>query len=108
MWMKANQMPSVENQFCDASECRKAPPKAGLFHVPLIKPSTHLGHISSLRSFLSLNDLEFDLIALGEGFETGSTDRAEVNKDVWSSLPRNEAKSLGVVEPFYRSSDACH
>jgi len=21
MWMKANQMPSVENQFCDASEC---------------------------------------------------------------------------------------
>jgi len=26
MWMKANQMPSVENQFCDASERKKALP----------------------------------------------------------------------------------
>jgi len=42
MWMKANQMPPVENTFCDVRRCsfagwarfslnEKAPPEAGLF-----------------------------------------------------------------------------
>jgi hypothetical protein len=29
--MKANQMPPVENQFCDAHECKKAPASGAFF-----------------------------------------------------------------------------
>src|SRR6266566_1891774 len=33
MWMKANQMPSVENQFCDARKCKRAPLGGALFAI---------------------------------------------------------------------------
>src|SRR5437868_6382942 len=69
---------------------------------------TDLGHVCSLWSFLALHDFEFDFIAFSERLETASPDRAEMNEHVRSAFPRDEAKSFGVVEPFDRSSDACH
>jgi len=65
-------------------------------------------HVRSLRSFLALNDFEFNLIALREGLEARATYRAEVHEDIWPSFARYEAKSLGVVEPFDRTRDSCH
>jgi hypothetical protein len=37
MWMKANQMPSVENQFCD-TYCKKGSPGIELFATRSKKP----------------------------------------------------------------------
>jgi hypothetical protein len=85
---------------------RKSPDKRGFFVSKT--GSADFSHVRSLRSFLSLYDLELDFVALGERLESGATDRAEMDKDVRATLSRNEAKSLGVVEPFDRSSDACH
>jgi len=48
--------------------------------------SACLRDVRGLRSFLTLNYLKFDLIALSERFETGSTDRAEMDKDVRATL----------------------
>jgi len=70
--------------------------------------STDFCHIRGLWSFLALNNFEFYLIALGERFESGSTDRAEVHENIGASLARYETKPLGVVEPFYRTRNACH
>src|SRR2546423_15507435 len=77
--------------------CRKSP-----------RILTDLGHVCSLWSFLALHDFELDFIAFSERLETASADRAEMNEHVRSAFPRDEAKSFGVVEPFDRSSDACH
>jgi hypothetical protein len=64
----------------------KKPRVAGLFVSSWMIRSTCLGDVGGLRAFLTLNDLEFDLIALSERLETRSTDRAEMDKDVRASL----------------------
>src|SRR5207237_5056674 len=48
------------------------------------------------------------LIALGEALEPGRLDRGEVNEDVRSPLPADEAKPLGVIEPFHGAGHASH
>src|SRR5205823_13862070 len=85
----------------------KGPAVRGLF-LKLEFRSAHFGNICRLRSFLALYHLELDFITLGERLETASTDRAEVNEHIRSPFPRDEAKSLRVVEPFDCASDACH
>jgi hypothetical protein len=68
------------------SQCKKKPRRAGLFLEWNRGQSACLGDVSGLRSLLTLNYLELDLIALSERFETGSTDRAEMDKDVRATL----------------------
>ena len=96
-------MPPAENQFCEPLT-QKSPNEWGFW----LRRSTDFCHVRSLRSFLALHNFELDFIALGERLESGSTNCAEMHKNVRASLTRNEAKSLGVVEPFDRASDACH
>jgi hypothetical protein len=64
----------------------KKPREAGLFMSERTDRSTCLGDVGGLRSFLTLNHLELDLIALSERLEARSTDRAEMDKDVWAPL----------------------
>src|SRR5436190_2512475 len=81
VWMKANQMPTVESQLCDGGDAQKSPRcgqsvsrmdrtkkprRAGRVFPRYRKKSADFGHISGLGSFLSLHDFEFDFIALGE------------------------------------------
>jgi hypothetical protein len=70
--------------------------------------SADFSYVCGLWSFLALHNFELDLIPLGERFESRATDRAEMHEDIGTSLTRNEAKSLGVIEPFDRACDACH
>src|SRR5215210_8324500 len=104
--MEANQMPPVEKQFCDSQGCEKAP-LDGAFLWVLVR-SGDLGHVRCLWPFLSLDNFELDFIALSERLEAGSANRAEMHEYIRSSLTRDEAEPLGVVEPFNRTSDACH
>src|ERR1700746_2964525 len=99
-------MPPVENKFCDGTGCKKAPRRAGL--LVSSERSANLGDVGCLRSFLALNDFEFHFVSFGERLEPTAADRAEMHEDVRSSLSGDEAKSLGVVEPFDRTCDACH
>ena len=64
----------------------KKPRGAGLLVSEWTNGSTCLGDVGGLGSFLTLNHLEFDLIALSERLETRSTDRAVMDKDVRASL----------------------
>jgi hypothetical protein len=86
----------------------KKPRFSGAFFFGSSGGSSDLGHIRGLRSFLALNNFELDLIALGEGLETGSAYRAEMHEDIGPTFTRNESESFGVVEPFDRTRDACH
>src|SRR5438045_95980 len=72
------------------------------------KRSASLGDISGLRSLLPLDDLELDLVALGQRLESVSLDGAEVHEDVGAALTRDETEALRVVEPLHCSVDACH
>jgi hypothetical protein len=85
----------------------KKPRSGGAFYANSER-SANLGDVRCLRSFLTLNDFEFYLVAFGERLETAAADRAEVNEDVRSALSRDEAESFGVVEPFDRACNACH
>ncbi len=48
----------------------------------LLEASACFRDVRRLRSLLTLNYFEFDLIALSERLETRSTDRADMDKDV--------------------------
>ena len=86
MWMKANQMPTVERQLCDTTGCKKAPSQRGFPDNRNNYLGTRFGYISGLWSFLPLDDLELHFIALGERLETAALYRAEMHKDVGSTL----------------------
>src|SRR5688572_26565250 len=72
------------------------------------KVGSGLRDVRCLRSFLSLDDLKFDAIALGERLEAVGLDRAEVDEDVGASLARDESVALCIVEPLHGAGDACH
>jgi hypothetical protein len=99
-------MPPVEKQLRDA-RAQKKPRQAGLFLLTVCS-LTDFRYVGCLRSFLSLHDFEFHFVPFGERLEAGPTDGAEMDENVRASLSRNEAKSLGVIEPLYRTSYPCH
>lgn len=68
LWMEATHMPPVENHLCDGAAHKKAPSSGAFFVIRLM--SADLRYIGGLRAFLSLYDLELDLIPLGERFES--------------------------------------
>jgi hypothetical protein len=78
--MKANQMPPVEKKSWSGM-MQKSPAERG-FSSHGIEWSACFCDVGGLRSLLTLNYLELDLIALCKRFETGSTDRAKMDKDV--------------------------
>src|SRR6266513_3646603 len=65
--LRANQMPSCILSIVTPDA--KKPREARLFVSEWINGSTCLGDVSGLRSFLALNYLEFDFIALSERLE---------------------------------------
>src|SRR4051794_20831981 len=67
-----------------------------------------LGDVSRLRPFLPLDNLELDAITLRERLEAAPLDGAEVDKDIWPSLARDEAIAFGVVEPLHGTLETCH
>src|SRR6266436_6055197 len=82
--MKANQMPPVEN-FLAGHGCKKAPHDGALLEL-MRKPSGGFRDVRGLRSLLTLDYFELDLVALSERFESRPTDRAEMDKDVRTTL----------------------
>jgi len=53
-----------------------------------------------LRALRTLDDVEFNFVALFEGLVSFELDRAVVNEDIRSSVPSEKAKAFGVIEPF--------
>jgi hypothetical protein len=58
-------------------------------------------YVSGLESFGSLDDIEFDLLALIERLETVAGDRLEVHEDVFARGLGDETETLLGVEPLY-------
>jgi hypothetical protein len=53
-----------------------------------------------LRSFLPLNDVELDVIALFQSLVTIQLDCRVVNENIWPVITSDESVALGVVEPL--------
>ena len=64
--------------------------------------------VLSLRALLTLRDRELDLLALDQRLEAVTLDRAEVCEHVWARFLGDEAKTLGLVEPFHGSGSCGH
>src|SRR5215469_6937437 len=67
-----------------------------------------LGHICSLRAFLTFGDLKLHLVPLLQAFVSLGTDRAVVNEDVRPIRAPDEAVSLGIIEPLDGSLQTFH
>src|SRR2546423_12162777 len=89
--IKANQMPSVESQVCDAwrakGHCRggwfyraKKSPAIGGACVGFCFLSTDLGDVCGLRAFLVLHNFGLDFVALGGRLENAAPDGAQMNE----------------------------
>src|ERR1700733_3332813 len=77
---------------------RKRPACAGLFLIQ--SPRSRRRDVFGLQALLAVDDLEADLLAFLQAFETRTTDGAEMHKHVRATLPADEAETLGVVEPL--------
>jgi hypothetical protein len=83
--MKASQMPPGENKSCSA-QMQESPAGRGFSWNGSDGRSACFCHVGGLRSLLTLNYLELDLIALSKRFEPGSANGAEMDKDVRATL----------------------
>src|SRR5215211_5810586 len=64
-----------------------------------------LGDVSGLRALRTIDDLEFDRLALLERPETVSLDRREVDEHIAAAVTFDETVTLGVVEPLDLACD---
>jgi hypothetical protein len=60
-------------------------------------------HLIGLQAFLTLDGHVADALAFLQGLETTTLDGAEMNKQIRAALWGDEAKTLGIVEPFDRT-----
>src|ERR1041385_3033371 len=60
-----------------------------------------LADVARLQALRPLDDLELDALALGQRLETVPLDRGEVHEHVLATLLRDEAETLGIVEPLH-------
>jgi len=79
---------------------------AGAFECKLFLGELGPCYISCLKTFWSLDDIEVDRIAFGQGFETFTGDSGEMHEDVLALLLLKKTKTLAVVEPLH--STCCH
>jgi hypothetical protein len=70
--------------------------------------SSGLRDVCSLRSFLAFSYLELDLIAFLQTLVSLGRNCAVVHKDIGAIIASDEAVSLRVIEPLYRSFQAFH
>ena len=66
------------------------------------------GHSFCLRAFLSFDDIELNLIALFQRFESIHLDCRVVDEYVRPVFTSDESVALGVLEPFNYSFELCH
>src|SRR5215207_41194 len=64
-----------------------------------------LGDVSGLRALRTIDDLEFDRLALLERPETVSLDRREVDEHIAAAVTFDETVTFGVVEPLNLACD---
>jgi hypothetical protein len=61
-----------------------------------------------LRTFLALDNIELDLIALFEGLVPVQLDSGVMNEYIWPVFASDESVALGVVEPLNLSLVLSH
>jgi len=64
-------------------------------------------YVLSLPAFGALRHIELHRLALLQALEASRLDRREMHKNVFATLPANEAVAFGVIEPLYCSL-FCH
>jgi hypothetical protein len=86
-------------------KCRKkSPAEAGLFAS---EGELRALDVGSLLAFRALRDFELDFLTFFEGLKTGHIDCGEVREQILAAVIRSdEAKTLGIIEPF--NSTSCH
>jgi len=66
------------------------------------------GYALCLRAFLSLNNFEFNVIALLEAFVSLRLDGTVVDEHIRAVIPADKAEALCVIEPFHFTFDSRH
>jgi hypothetical protein len=66
------------------------------------------GYALCLRAFLSLNNFEFNVIALLETFVSLRLDGTVVDEHIRAVIPADKAEALCVIEPFHFTFDSRH
>lgn len=67
-----------------------------------------LGYALCLRAFLSLNNFEFNVIALLEAFVSLRLDGTVVDEHIRAVIPTDKAEALCVIEPFHFTFNSRH
>ena len=61
-----------------------------------------------LGAFVSLHDVEFDIVAFLEAFIAVGLNRAVVHEHVWTVVAANKSETLGIVKPLHFSLELSH
>jgi hypothetical protein len=91
-------MPVWNVQLCDVRGMQKAPARAGAFMSGIC---SGFGYFGGLRTLLTLNDFELDLVAFLERAKSIALDCTEVHEDIRSTFSSDKAEALRVTEPLH-------
>ena len=61
-----------------------------------------------LRAFLSLDDVEFHIVAFFQSFVAVQLNCRVVNENIWPVVASDESVALGVVEPLHFAFELSH
>ena len=67
-----------------------------------------LGHVLSLRAFLTLDDFKLYIVTLLKALVTIRLDRAVVHKHIRAVVPADKTEALRVVKPFHFTFNSRH
>ena len=89
--------------------------RAARFREPLFRwnesseLTSDLDDVFRRRTLGTLNDVELDALAFGEGAETATLDRRVMDEAILlATLRRDEAEALRVIEPLHGAGRASH
>src|SRR6185312_12917937 len=89
----------IPHSLFPAPKAKKSPPKRAFLQELSLCDSGSLDFLG-LQALLALGDDERDALTFLQGLEARALDRAEMHEQVITAFRRDEAKTLGVVEPL--------
>jgi hypothetical protein len=87
-------------------DAKKPPPAAEEAFWKAMRANLLLHHVDRGGPLAALLDVERHPVALGEGLEAGALNGGIVNEDVVPFFPRDETKTLLLIEPL--NDTCCH
>jgi hypothetical protein len=71
------------------------------------KKPLQFDHIAGLGAFLAFDNIELDLLTLGEAFKAFGLNNGKMHENIWTVFLFDKTESLGIIEPLHHTLSHC-